>query len=493
MPVRVVCSACSTQLNVRDEHAGRAVKCPKCGAVIPPAAPPPPVADATGSSAPPPLPTQVAHVAGSTEKPIAKPPRDRNDDETDDRPKRKRRRRDDDDFDDDRPRGRERERPAKKGGAGVLLGVVGLILLTCCGSGAFGIYYFVNKVKEVAEKTKEWVETINPRVNRFNYENLKEAMTANEVEAILGPGRIATADDVDMAYKGSHPVRAQEWKALAAQGRVAIWRNGDDYILCGFHPSAANGRLQMKNFQTANGLNSPNERFATDEDAAKPGWGKKKEPLPAISIEAWNLAKMYKDNPAQGDTNYKNRTLLVTGQLDDISLRDDELLVQLTNPPPATPPGLKIQCVLRTTSANAAWKLTRGQIVTIRGTCAGSAGLFVTLTDAVVDNQQADPAASVNMQGLANEFKRDAVAAEMKYDGKQIAISSASVVRVDGNSLILASPLKGTFTVRATFPAEFRSRLAAYSLKPGGRVDVKGEFSTYSDNELSLNRCWLVP
>ena len=36
MPLRVVCPSCSSQLSVRDEFAGRAVRCPKCGGVIPP-------------------------------------------------------------------------------------------------------------------------------------------------------------------------------------------------------------------------------------------------------------------------------------------------------------------------------------------------------------------------------------------------------------------------------------------------------------------------
>src|SRR5438105_14410769 len=43
MPVRVVCPSCATQLNIKDEHAGRPVKCPKCGYVIPPAQAAPPV------------------------------------------------------------------------------------------------------------------------------------------------------------------------------------------------------------------------------------------------------------------------------------------------------------------------------------------------------------------------------------------------------------------------------------------------------------------
>jgi len=61
MPIRLTCPSCSATLSVKDEYAGRAVKCPKCGGVIPasqpaapaaPAAAPPP-AKATPAAPPP--------------------------------------------------------------------------------------------------------------------------------------------------------------------------------------------------------------------------------------------------------------------------------------------------------------------------------------------------------------------------------------------------------------------------------------------------------
>ncbi len=35
MPIRLTCPSCSATLSVKDEFAGRAVKCPKCNGVIP--------------------------------------------------------------------------------------------------------------------------------------------------------------------------------------------------------------------------------------------------------------------------------------------------------------------------------------------------------------------------------------------------------------------------------------------------------------------------
>jgi hypothetical protein len=487
MPVQVVCPSCATQLNIRDEHAGRPVKCPKCSFVIPPAqAPAPPPL--------PPVPTPPADAGGSplsarpTAKPAAsRPPRDRDDDDDDrDRPKKRKPRRDDDD-DDDRPR----ERPAKgKSNTPIILAILGFMLLACCGGAGYGIYYVTNKVKEKAEEVREWAENTNLRVNRQNYESLKEGMTPAEVEIILGPGKLASAEQTTAAFPEMNRARAGDWSKLASEGRVVIWRNGKDHILCGFHPAVTNGRLQMKTWQPGGGI-SAEQKFASDEEAARPGWGKKKETLPAIEIAAWNLAKTYKDNPGQGDRNYKGRALIVSGLVHDITMREpNEVLLTLVNPPPAEPPGLKVSCLLKADAAKSIWRHSRGQSVKIRGICEGVSRTFVNLTDATVENAEADPSLQVQAAPFFNEFDKDMATAEEKYDGKSLTLLSFVVVRREGNSLILTSP-KSKWTVKATFPADLKSQLD--NAKVGGRATVKGEFSSVSGNEISVNRCWLVP
>ena len=493
MPVQVACPSCATQLNIRDEHAGRAVKCPKCGNVIPPAqaAEPPPIPPTVAASPPPP-PADAGNLPNSrpTAKPAAtRPPRDRDEEDDDrDRPKRRKPRRRDDD-DDDRPR----ERPAKgKSNTPMILGIVGLFLLTCCGSGAYGIYYFVSKVKEKADEVREWAENTNIRVHRQNYDSLKEGMTPADVEGILGPGKLASAEQTTAAFPEMNRARAGDWSKLASEGRVVIWRNGKDHLLCGFFPSATNGRLQMKTWQPGGGI-SAEEKFASDEEAAKPGWGKKKEPLPAIEIAASILAKMFKDNQAQGDLNYKGRALLVSGVIHDITLRDpNEVLLTLVNPSPAEPPGLKIACLLKPSEARGAWRHSRGQTLKVRGICEGSAGNVVNITDGVLESIEADP--SIQVQAAVPffaEFDKSAAAAESKYENKTLTLHSFVVSKREGNTLILRSPLKSKWTVKATFPADLRSQLD--NVKIDGRATVKGEFSGVMENEISLNRCWLVP
>jgi predicted Zn finger-like uncharacterized protein len=120
MPIIVDCPECNGRFKVRDELAGRRVKCPKCGDTVT-------VPDEE----------EPAVAAGP---PRRSRPRAADDDYEDDRPRRRRPRDDDDDDDYDRPRTK-----SKKGliiglcvGGGVLLagGVVLILLLLLKGGGS---------------------------------------------------------------------------------------------------------------------------------------------------------------------------------------------------------------------------------------------------------------------------------------------------------------------------------------------------------------------
>jgi hypothetical protein len=126
MPVQLTCAGCKTTLKVRDDLAGRKVKCPKCAAVL---TVPDEGQDATEIiPGPDEAVTAAPRPAPAKSKPVKKPSaaiksrRDDPDDEDDDRPRRrpaKRSRRDDDDEDDDddRPRSRGDYKPCPKCGA----------------------------------------------------------------------------------------------------------------------------------------------------------------------------------------------------------------------------------------------------------------------------------------------------------------------------------------------------------------------------------------
>src|SRR5262245_8095079 len=109
------CSDCHQTLRVSADKAGKKVRCPKCGAVLPiPQAeeqaervkPAPAPAPAPARAAPPLVPREVAD---DESRPARRRPQPVDDDDDDDRPRRPQRSRDFDEDDDDRPRYQDRD------------------------------------------------------------------------------------------------------------------------------------------------------------------------------------------------------------------------------------------------------------------------------------------------------------------------------------------------------------------------------------------------
>ncbi|HEY1186659.1 MAG TPA: hypothetical protein VGE74_03330 [Gemmata sp.] len=144
MPIPVVCSNCSAELNAPDTAAGKRLKCPKCQAVCPV---PGPAFEVVDDPAPPAAPPEVAGArapkgrAPADERERARrEPRDGNPPRTR-RPVR-------DAVEEERPRGTSAAEPArgKAGRVGLLVGCLFVgVLLT--GGGAFGAYWFALRGK----------------------------------------------------------------------------------------------------------------------------------------------------------------------------------------------------------------------------------------------------------------------------------------------------------------------------------------------------------
>jgi hypothetical protein len=169
MPIVVTCPSCPTKLSAPDSAAGKAVRCPKCGATAPVPAllPAEEVPVVEGNLTPPkPKPKPVLAEAEEDEAPRKKPRRDegedadeaprkkarRDEDEEEERPRKKRRRYadDDDDYDFDQPR--RKRRPSRSAGGGAMLAVIivgGLALLIGVG---VGIYFLAGKGSPFASK-----------------------------------------------------------------------------------------------------------------------------------------------------------------------------------------------------------------------------------------------------------------------------------------------------------------------------------------------------
>jgi hypothetical protein len=207
MPITIRCPACATAMAAPEEYAGKAMKCPKCFAVVnvpanAPSAPPPPVqSKPMSATASPPAPPAAA---------------------------------------------------AKKSGNKLYLTLAGLgalMLMSCCcgigigwggiGGGAATVYRYFRPEK-------------NEKVTKENFEKLKAEMTQKDItltdiEAVLDKGEPTTLEDVKAAYKNE---KKEKMDHIIAEHAVMIdrkadyrWRNGDEFIFVMFNGSAAdNGK-----------------------------------------------------------------------------------------------------------------------------------------------------------------------------------------------------------------------------------------------------------
>jgi hypothetical protein len=310
MPIRVTCPACSATLSIRDEYAGRAVKCPKCAGLIPPQpAAPPTVSEAEPVAtlppppppAPEPAPTSAPDVSAKaeTDAPPKEKARDRGDDDEDDRP-RKKKRRDDDDDDDDRPRKKRRDdeddyddddrprrkrrdddddddRPRRKrrraddedddkpvvkprynAGKGSNTGVLvaGGALLVCLLALGGGIYAYTqnekaNRETEAANAAaKEKADAAAAFLAKFD--KVKVGDARGRADEALGNGRVATADDLGKVFRNSSDAKKiVDWGAKVKDARVLLWQNDEAYALIALHPDA-DGRVMAKSLRSKN-------------------------------------------------------------------------------------------------------------------------------------------------------------------------------------------------------------------------------------------------
>lgn len=547
MPIRLVCPSCSAALSVKDEYAGRAVKCPKCGGVIPAssagAAAPTPSKPAMPSlpTSPPPAPPAFDAVddaekpkpkitARATAKPaakaadtdddeVAKPAKKkgrdeddrddepvapkakkkRGDDEDDDRPARKKRRGDDED-DGDGPK-------KKKGGSNALM-IVAVIcgtLLLCCGGSGFGVYYYIikpvkEKVQETVQRAEDEVKTWNFQVNKFSYDELEVGESTRSVaDAKLGSGRVATDADLQKLF-ADEPGRIADWTPKVNAKRAVVWQNGQDYVIAAFHPNAeAAGRLQAKEWRPKGGGVAKSGEL----DDAK---FLKEFPVgggPGTPATAVELAQAYNANAATAGTKYLNKVLLVEGKVVDVDYNfNNELTVILEGAPKPGGGDTRVRVIVAKTDVNKTLGgVSRGQTVKMKGKVTAYIGFgSIDLKDGTFDSASPDGGPTLTAAALFSEYAKDADATDTKYKDKSITVTFANVERKEGDGTLIISPIsKKVGTVPPTTRIQvyllsddnFKKQYA--NVKAGDRVTIKGEYTGSFDNKITIARAWLAP
>jgi|GEM_PF-2611405 len=394
MPIRIVCPSCSAALSIKDELAGRALKCPKCGEVIPASQSPP-----STQSAPTPSPQkspfeeldEPAKPAKTGSKVTGQPAAraKKVDEDEEERPTKKRKKRDEDEDEDDRPaRGKKRgsndaatAAAVAAGGGGMMLALVGGGLLVCClGVGGVGYYIYtrVTKGMEEVRKELEKVDKQNPPANTS----------------------------------------------------------------------------------------------------------------PAIEVKAEDIAKAYKDDKVATDNKYKGKNVLVEGKLEDIDFMPfGDVYARLQGAS-----GNQVRCVVVKKDVNKLLDTSRGQTLKLKGKCDGLNAIFVDVLDATIENVGSDPGQKVTAAGLLNEYERNSMATNEKYNDKAIIISSAVVDSKEGEATLIVRGIKqaGTTKIKITLPVSSREQIA--NLKPGDLVKtIRGEYAGSSGGFIIINRAWIVP
>lgn len=139
---------------------------------------------------------------------------------------------------DDRPRRRKARRKETGSATPWVLGILAAVLLGCGGFAALIFFVVIAPKMEMARRVdqdnKEY--EANAKVSKTKLNQLRAGMTKTEVEAILGPGRLAEWPDVMGTTGAFHNMEEMDkrWHPAREQKRVYVWDEYSDRILVGF-------------------------------------------------------------------------------------------------------------------------------------------------------------------------------------------------------------------------------------------------------------------
>ncbi len=150
-----------------------------------------------------------------------------------------RQRRDDEDDRPIRARKTRRGRSAKNRSAlPLILGILGVVILFCGGIGA--LVYFVaiapkvNMARRIEEDIKK--EEAESKVSKTKLNQLRGGMTRAQVEAVMGPGKVADWGDVLGGTGNFQQMEEIEprWQSARERKLVYVWQDYSDRILVAY-------------------------------------------------------------------------------------------------------------------------------------------------------------------------------------------------------------------------------------------------------------------
>lgn len=499
------CPSCSARIRF-DEADRPPTKCPECGAKL--SASP---RSSSKPSGPPPTPSRKQ--SDDDDRP-ARRNRASDDDEREDRSPPSRRRSRDDDDDRDRP-------PKKKSKLPLVLGVLGVVLLLGCAGCGGVLYYFYSKGKDI----------VNEQSFAVNVELLREGMTQNEVETMMGqPGTkltpadftamTASSDNKTLQYINDEHIKY--WKPWVDKGLVYRWqsKSGKTYALVAYNnPPESGGKLKGLSFQVPmagqpNGT-VHNEKFklprnpSADDDAVRLGIATRaggtatkatesKPPKtgssPGDSKE--NPIRVTVDELLANPRKHMFKWLTVSGLVADISLSPTGDGAYLLTPN-GMPAERAVRCIFGRTTFTQAIEACRGDNFEATGRwIRGEPNEAVELTDCQVVNTKRN-VTQLTATDITREYSRDAAAADKKYSGKWIRITGQVLETKpqtpgDGITLRGLTSVKAKTTAKVSAPCSTSWKNRFEAKRVGEAVIVFGEVIGYADGVLKLGDCWLM-
>jgi tRNA_anti-like len=178
----------------------------------------------------------------------------------------------------------------------------------------------------------------NAAVTEENYQRIEDGMTPQQVEAILGPGRMPTKADFDGVFGEYIPElgrlqwmqNRKVWEENNLGGHVRVWANAPRYmmvtyveipnrgrrVVAALYKEADGSTLMMQGTGVPYVPPKAVEPGKPPEPKKRPPPPKPGDPMPNVTVEEL-LADYAKDRGA-ADAKYRNRKVKVSGTIDSV-------------------------------------------------------------------------------------------------------------------------------------------------------------------------------
>ncbi|HUR54129.1 MAG TPA: hypothetical protein VMZ71_08355, partial [Gemmataceae bacterium] len=487
----ITCPACSATLNLKDELAGRAVKCPKCGGVIPASATQPPPAPAF----------EVVEDEPPAPPPAAEP-------KVPPRPVAAAEILDDEDEDDDLPvkprpaKGREKPAGGKRNKL-IVLGMVGYWVLAVAAS-AWLNYRGTNRINLPAVglgSSGTPTTTRQPQAGaaqslRTKYDVLTPRMSRFDLEEKLGPGAVMTEADY-AADESTFSSQRKAWKEQIDRGRVYVWKSGTEKLYACV--TADKARLQARRLHIPGAMpradgEVDDEMFARENN----------EPLPAKLRDdpnwsgvkthfATGLLKEFEENKTRALHRYGGLWMDVHGYLLDIEAEGATGLALVLKGSPESP-----KSVLRISidpKVRGALEFSPGDPISIRAKCGTMEFGVLSFTGGLTPTSSGKRVASVQSTalGVLLSYGKDAKAADETYKGMPVRLNAGIVESREADGALIVAPdqAKSQLRVRVTFGPTWKDRFGQF--KPGDKIHIRGVCQGLTGNRVTFEKAWPVP